>query len=111
MDISQLENKTKEELLEIVKEMELPDCASLEKPELIRRLLQADAEQQGNIFSTRRVGNNDGWLWVSKAISLLPSQSDIYVSQSQIRRFGLRNGDKVTGQGRPARAAKNISVC
>jgi len=32
MDISQLENKTKEALLDIVKEMELPDCANLEKP-------------------------------------------------------------------------------
>jgi transcription termination factor Rho len=46
-----------------------------------------------------------------RQISLLPSQSDIYVSQSQIRRFGLRNGDKVTGQGRPARAGeKYISL-
>ena len=52
MDISQLENKTKEELLDIVKEMELPDCSNLEKLDLIRRLLQADAEQQGNIFSS-----------------------------------------------------------
>ena len=111
MDISQLENKTKEELLDIVKDMELPDCTSLEKPDLIRRLLQADAEQQGNIFSTGVLEiMTDGYGFL-RQISLLPGQSDIYVSQSQIRRFGLRNGDKVTGQGRPARAAKNISAC
>ena len=111
MDISQLENKTKEELLDIVKEMELPDCSSLEKPDLIRRLLQADAEQQGNIFSTGVLEiMTDGYGFL-RQISLLPSQSDIYVSQSQIRRFGLRNGDKVTGQGRPARAGeKYISL-
>jgi transcription termination factor Rho len=111
MDISQLENKTKDELLDIVKEMELPDCASLEKPELISRLLQADAQQQGNIFSTGVLEiMTDGYGFL-RQISLLPSQSDIYVSQSQIRRFGLRNGDKVTGQGRPARAGeKYISL-
>ena len=111
MDISQLENKTKEELLDIVKEMELPDCGSLEKPDLIRRLLQADAEQQGNIFSSGVLEiMTDGYGFL-RQVSLLPSQSDIYVSQSQIRRFGLRNGDKVTGQGRPARAGeKYISL-
>ena len=111
MDISQLENKTKEELLDIVKDMELPDCSGLEKPDLIRRLLQADAEQQGNIFSTGVLEiMTDGYGFL-RQISLLPSQSDIYVSQSQIRRFGLRNGDKVTGQGRPARAGeKYISL-
>jgi transcription termination factor Rho len=111
MDISQLENKTKEELLDIVKDMELPDCTSLEKPDLIRRLLQADAEQQGNIFSTGVLEiMTDGYGFL-RQISLLPGQSDIYVSQSQIRRFGLRNGDKVTGQGRPARAGeKYISL-
>jgi transcription termination factor Rho len=111
MDISQLESKTKEELLDIVKDMELPDCSSLEKPELIRRLLQADAEQQGNIFCSGVLEiMTDGYGFL-RQISLLPSQSDIYVSQSQIRRFGLRNGDKVTGQGRPARAGeKYISL-
>lgn len=111
MDISQLENKTKEELLDIIKEMELPDCSNLEKPDLIRRLLQADAEQQGNIFSSGILEiMTDGYGFL-RQISLLPSQSDIYVSQSQIRRFGLRNGDKVTGQGRPARAGeKYISL-
>jgi len=111
MDISQLENKTKEELLDIVKEMELPDCTSLEKPDLIRRLLQADAEQQGNVFSTGVLEiMTDGYGFL-RQITLLPSQSDIYVSQSQIRRFGLRNGDKVSGQGRPARAGeKYISL-
>ena len=111
MDISQLENKTKEELLDIVKDMELPDCTSLEKPDLIRRLLQADAEQQGNIFSTGVLEiMTDGYGFL-RQISLLPGQSDIYVSQSQIRRFGLRNGYKVTGQGRPARAGeKYISL-
>ena len=50
MDISQLESKTKDELMELAREMELPDCDKLTKQDLTMRLLQADAEQQGNVF-------------------------------------------------------------
>jgi transcription termination factor Rho len=94
--------------------MELPDYASLEeldKPDLVRRLLQADAQQQGNIFCRGILEiMTDGYGFLRQS-TLLPSPSDIYVSQSQIRRFGLRNGDMVTGQGRPARAGeKYISL-
>jgi len=75
------------------------------------RLLQADAEQQGNIFCSgilEVMGDGYGFL---RQGTLLPSSEDIYVSQSQIRRFGLRNGDLVAGQGRPARAGeKYISL-
>jgi transcription termination factor Rho len=114
MDIAQLENKTREELLDMAKEMELPDAATLEdmeKTDLVRRLLQADAQQQGNIFCRGILEiMADGYGFLRQS-SLLPSPSDIYVSQSQIRRFGLRNGDMVTGQGRPARAGeKYISL-
>ena len=114
MDIAQLENKTIDELLDMAKEMELSDLASLdgmEKPDIIRRILQADAQQQGNIFCRGILEiMSDGYGFLRQS-SLLPSPSDIYVSQSQIRRFGLRNGDMVTGQGRPARAGeKYISL-
>jgi transcription termination factor Rho len=114
MDIAQLENKTVDELRDMAKEMDLNDGAgleNLEKPDIIRRILQADAQQQGNIFCRgilEIMGDGYGFLRQS---TLLPSPSDIYVSQSQIRRFGLRNGDMVTGQGRPARAGeKYISL-
>jgi len=53
--------------------MELPDCANLEKPDLVRRLLQADAEQQGNIFSTGVLEiMTDGYGFL-RQISLLPA--------------------------------------
>jgi len=114
MDIAQLENKTSDELLEMAKDMELPDLANLDlmdKPDLIRRILQADAQQQGNIFCRGILEiMTDGYGFLRQS-TLLPSPNDIYVSQSQIRRFGLRNGDMVTGQGRPARAGeKYISL-
>jgi transcription termination factor Rho len=114
MDIAQLENKSIDELLDMAKEMEISDLASLddmEKPDIIRKILQADAQQQGNIFCRGILEiMSDGYGFLRQS-SLLPSLSDIYVSQSQIRRFGLRNGDMVTGQGRPARAGeKYISL-
>jgi len=106
MDISQLESKTKDELMEMAKEMEISDYSKLTKQDLTMALLQADAEQQGNVFCSGILEiMSDGYGFLRQS-SLLPSSSDIYVSQSQIRRFGLRNGDMVAGQGRPARAGE-----
>jgi len=111
MDITELENKSQEELVEIAKETNIPDCEKLDRQDLIMRLLQADAEQQGNIFCSGILEiMSDGYGFLRQS-TLLPSSSDIYVSQSQIRRFSLRNGDMVAGQGRPARAGeKYISL-
>ena len=111
MDISQLENKSRDELRELAREADIPDYAQLNKQDLIMRLLQADAKQQGNIFCSGVLETmSDGYGFLRQS-TLLPSSSDIYVSQSQIRRFGLRNGDMVAGQGRPARAGeKYISL-
>ena len=52
MDIGQLEAKSKDELMELAKEMELSDYGELTKQDLTMRLLQAEAEQQGNISRT-----------------------------------------------------------
>jgi transcription termination factor Rho len=101
MNISELEGKTREELLEMAKELGITSYTGLKKQELVKRLLQANAEQQGYNFSggiLEIIGEGYGFLRQS---SLLPSSSDVYVSQSQIRRFGLRTGDVVAGQVRP----------
>ncbi|MFC2035794.1 transcription termination factor Rho [Chloroflexota bacterium] len=106
MDISQLENKTRDELVEAAKEVGVSTHASLKKQDIIMRLLQAYTEQEGNTFCGGVLEMmSDGYGFLRNS-TLLPSSTDIYVSQSQIRRFGLRNGDMVTGQGRPARAGE-----
>ena len=106
MDISQLETKSRDELEEMAKELDVPDLTKLTKQDLTRCLLQADAEQQGNIFCSGILElMSDGYGFLRQG-SLLPSASDIYVSQSQVRRFGLRVGDMVAGQGRAARAGE-----
>ncbi|MFC1860565.1 transcription termination factor Rho [Chloroflexota bacterium] len=109
MEISQLENKNRDELLEIAKETGLSSCTGLKKQELIMRLLQAYAEQQGNTFCGGILEiMTDGYGFLRQE-TLLPGSNDIYVSQSQIRRFGLRTGDMVAGQGRPPKASEKYS--
>ncbi|MFC1993077.1 transcription termination factor Rho [Chloroflexota bacterium] len=106
MDINQLESKTKEELIEIAKEMGISNCTGLKKQEIIMRLLQTHVEQQGNIFCSGILDiMSDGYGFLRQS-TLLPTSNDVYVSQSQIRRFSLRNGDMVAGQGRPAKAGE-----
>jgi len=106
MNIVELETKTREELIELAKEKGVSSCTSLKKQELVMRLLQAYAEQQGYIFCGGILDiMSDGYGFLRQN-TLLPSQDDVYVSQSQIRRFGLRTGDMVVGQGRPAKAGE-----
>jgi len=111
MNISQLENKNRDELVELAKEMSVSNSASLKKQDLIMRLLQAYAEQQGNIFVSgifEVVSDGYGFL---RRDTLLPSSNDVYISQSQIRRLGLRTGDMVSGQGRlPKNGEKYYSL-
>jgi len=101
MEISQLENKSKEELIELAKELGVTNYASLRKHDLSMRLLQADIEQQGYTFSSGILEiMSDGYGFLRQS-TLLPSSVDIYIAQSQIRRLGLRTGDMVAGPGRP----------
>jgi transcription termination factor Rho len=101
MNISELEDKSRDELIELAKEMGISSYTGLKKQDLVKRLLQANAEQQGYNFAggiLEIIGEGYGFL---RQNSLLPSSADVYVSQSQIRRFGLRTGDVVAGQVRP----------
>jgi len=104
MNIVELEGKTKEELVAMAKEMGISSPTALKKQEIIMRLLESHTEQQGNIFCSGILEiMSDGYGFLRQD-TLLPSQTDVYISPSQIRRFGLRNGDMVTGQGRPPKS-------
>ncbi|MFC1917513.1 transcription termination factor Rho [Chloroflexota bacterium] len=102
MNVIEMEKKTKEELLAVAKEKGITNCAGLKKQEIINRLVQlAAAEQDGNVFCSGILDiMSDGYGFLRQH-TFLPSQTDVYISPSQIRRFGLRNGDLVSGQGRP----------
>ncbi len=101
LNIAELEAKTREELMGLAKEQNLTSLSGLTKRDLMQRLLQAQAEQQGYALRQGMLETvEDGYGFLRNG-GMLPSANDVYVSQSQIRRFSLRNGDMVTGQVRP----------
>ena len=101
MNISELEIKTREELVELAKQQGIEGYSGLKKPDLIMRIVQAQAEQQGYLFVKGVLDIMDDGYGFLRQDNLLPGYNDIYISNSQIRRFALRNGDTVSGQGRP----------
>lgn len=101
VNIAELETKTREDLLEIARGLGIPGISALRKQDLIFRLLQSHAEQQGNLFRAGYLEIVDDGYGFLRQDSFLPGMNDVYVSQSQIRRFALRTGDLVTGQVRP----------
>jgi len=104
MNIAELENKTKEQLVDMAKEKDISLQTGIKKHDIIMRLLESQTEQDGNIFCSGILDiMADGYGFLRQD-TLLPSQTDVYISPSQIRRFGLRNGDMVTGQGRPPKS-------
>ncbi len=101
LNIAELQQKTREQLIEIGTQMGLDDVGVLRNSDLIFRLLQAQAEARGNVFSGGFLEvSDDGNYGFLRGESMLPGPHDIYVSQSQLRRFALRPGDYVTGQVR-----------
>ncbi len=106
INLNELETKNKEELVEIAKEMGITSASALKKQDIIMRLLKENAKQQGYTFCSGILEiMSDGYGFLRQS-SLLPSSDDIYVSQSQIRRFGLRTGDLVAGQGREPKSGE-----
>ena len=101
MNISELETKTRDELLELAKQQGIEGHSGLKKSDLIMRLVQAQTEQQGYLFVSGILDIVDEGYGFLRQDTLLPGPNDIYISNSQIRRFGLRNGDTISGQGRP----------
>ncbi len=98
--LSELESKTLTELRDIAKALELTGLTGLKKSEIIFRVMEAQAEQQGNIFRVGVLDIVDEGFGFLRRARFLPGPDDVYVSLSQIRRFGLRTGDMVSGQVR-----------
>ena len=101
LNIAALEATPREALIAIAGEMGVEAAGTLRKSDLIFKLLQTQAETRGNIFSGGFLEvSDDGNYGFLRGESMLPGAHDIYVSQSQLRRFALRPGDYVTGQVR-----------
>jgi len=100
LELKELQNKNLDQLKEIAKEHEIK-LNSKNKKELIYSILEADAKKQGQGFSEGILGILPDGYGFLRDKTFLPGRNDIYVSPSQIKKFGLKNGDKVLGQTRP----------
>ncbi|MCC6177722.1 MAG: transcription termination factor Rho [Chloroflexi bacterium] len=106
--LAELEGRPRAALIEIAEGIGISDAESLKPHELVFRILQVQAERQGNIFAGGVLEIVDEGYGFLRQERLLPGQADVYVSQSQIRRFGLRTGDWVTGHVRPPKEAEKF---
>lgn len=100
-DIATLEKKSRPELLEIAKDLEVSGYQRFRKYDLIFKILKRQAEIQGFLFASGVLEILPDGYGFLRGESFLPSSTDIYVSMSQIKRFDLRMGDTVSGQVRP----------
>lgn len=100
--ISHLEDLTLKEIYALAREYKVSYYAKLTKKELIFAILKAQAEKDGYLFmdGVLEIIPSEGFGFL-RPINYSPSAEDIYISASQIRRFDLRNGDKVSGKVRP----------
>lgn len=101
MNIVELESQTLDELRELSKEYDIQGASRIKKEDLILRLMQAEAERKGLELRGGVLDVMNEGMGFLRAEHYLPGSNDIYVSQSQIRRFNLRTGDMVIGQIRP----------
>jgi transcription termination factor Rho len=101
LNLADLEGMSLSELRAVGQDLQLVGYSGLKKQDLIFRILQSQSERQGIIFASGILEVlEDGYGFLRQS-RFLPGPNDIYVSQSQIRRFALRTGDLVAGQVRP----------
>jgi len=101
LSIAKLETKKLTELYQLAKELEIPYYGKMKKKELIFSILKAQAEKAGLMFMEGVLEILPDGYGFLRPINYLPSEEDIYISASQIRKFDLRTGDLVSGKARP----------
>ncbi len=103
LNLADLKEMSISKLTSIAKGMDVPGATGMRKQELIFKVLAAQTEKSGLIFSEgvlETLPDGFGFLRAPE-YNYLPGPDDIYVSPSQIRKFDLRTGDTVSGQIRP----------
>jgi transcription termination factor Rho len=108
MHLNDLREMNVEELSKMAAQMEIGGATSLKKHEIIYALLTEHAKKEEAIYGEgvlEILPDGFGFLR-SPSYNYLPGADDIYVSPSQIRRFGLRTGDTVSGQIRPPKESE-----
>ena len=100
MNLQELKQKSPTDLLKFAEGLEIENASTLRKQDMLFVILKQMAENDTAIFGTgvlEVLQDGFGFLRAPEA-NYLPGPDDIYVSPSQVRRFGLRTGDTVEGQ-------------
>ncbi len=103
LDIARLKHMNIGTMIQVAKDLAVVGASGMRKQELIFKILQAQTEKSGLIFSEgvlECLPDGFGFLRAPD-YNYLPGPDDIYVSPSQIRKFDLRTGDTISGQIRP----------
>ena len=100
MTITSLQAMKIKELTDLAVKLEIPEHTGLKKMDLINKILGANAKKEGRIFSqgVLQVMDEGYGFLRSEELSYLSGPDDVYISPSQIKRFGLRTGHIVSGQ-------------
>ena len=108
LDLAQLKRMTASELATLARDLKVENAAGMRKQDLIFQLLRATSARNGQMYANgvlEILPDGFGFLR-SASYNYLWSPDDIYISPSQIRRFGLRKGDIVTGTVRPPKSGE-----
>ncbi len=110
MNVNELKQLKIKELADLASTLDIESYSGLNKQELIVKILEAQTEKEGRV-TARGVLEvlNEGYGFLrSPDFNYLPGPDDIYVSPSQIKRFGLRTGHEVSGQIRPPKSKEKF---
>ena len=103
VSLNELRKKSYTELCDYAKELDIDDPTSYNKHDLLIKIVKTLSENNGQIYVEgilEVLPEGFGFLRAEDT-NYTPSSEDVYVSPSQIRKFGLRTGDKIYGQIRP----------
>ena len=97
MNINELKSKNFNQLVQIGAELDVDNAKQMRQDDLVERILQRQVERSGAVYVTGILDIVDDGYGFLRRRGLMPSPDDVYVSSSQVRRFGLRAGDRVGG--------------
>ena len=103
LDIADLQEMSVNELRQVSRDLELDSVSGEPKDDLVDRILRRQTERAGHAYATGILDIVDEGYGFMRRHGLLPGPDDVYVSSSQVRRFALRVGDRVSGAVRSPR--------
>src|SRR6186713_3114094 len=97
MNINELQSKNLNQLVQIGTDLEVDNAKAMRQDDLVEQILQRQVERSGQVYATGILDIVDDGYGFMRRRGLMPSPDDVYVSSSQVRRSGLRAGDRVGG--------------